>query len=85
MLPDATAKKPGLMAARKRLEHEHADMLHRAAEIEFEAERQLAAQDFNVELLRLEARVLHDILLHMARTDSLIYEAYFQLEGGEGG
>lgn len=85
-LPAATGEKPGLMNASQRLEHEHADMLHRALEIEVESERQLAAQDYNVELVQLQAAVLRDIIrLHVARADTLIYEAYFRTEGGEGG
>lgn len=85
-LHNATALKPGLMPAAERLEHEHADMLHRAAEIDAEIERQIAADDFNIELARLQSRVLHGIvLLHMLRTDALIYDAYFRTEGGEGG
>jgi hypothetical protein len=68
------------------LEHEHADMLHRAAEIDVEVERQLAAQDYNVPLVRLEATVLRDILLlHLVRSNTLLSEAYLQVEGGEGG
>lgn len=85
-LHDATALKPRLMPAAERLEHEHAEMLHRAAEIEVEIERQIAADDFNIELVRLQSRVLHDVvLLHMLRTDVLIYDAYFRTEGGESG
>lgn len=85
-LPQATNEKPALMALSKRLEHEHADMLHRAAELEEEAERQIAFQDYNTDLVRLEAIVLRDVLLlHLLRTDTLLYEAYFQVEGGEEG
>lgn len=85
-LVDATAQKPGLMSLRRRLEHEHADMLHRLSEIDVEVERQIASQDFNIDLVRLEAQVVRDILLlHVVRTDSLVFDAYFQVEGGEGG
>jgi hypothetical protein len=85
-LADATVGKPGLMPVRQRLEHEHADMLHRLSEIDLEAERQMALQDFNVEFVRLQVQVVRDILLlHLARTDSLLFDAYIRVEGGEGG
>ena len=85
-LPELTSEKPGLMAERTRLEHEHTDMLHRAEEIEEDAERQLRFDDINVDLLRLQTSILHDILeLHLLRTDSLMYEARFRMEGGEQG
>lgn len=86
MLVDATAEKPGLMPSRERLEYEHADMLHRLAEVEVEVQRQLASEDFYVELVRLQSQVVRDILLlHLARTNSLLFEAYIRVEGGEGG
>ncbi len=86
VLADATERKPGLMPTSQRLEHEHADMLHRAGEIEIEAERQLMSEDFDIGLVRLQATVLRDILLlHIVRADSLQYEAYLREEGGEGG
>jgi hypothetical protein len=83
ILPEMTGRKPSLMASRARLEHEHTDMLHRAEEIEIEAERQLAFEDYNVELLRLQVGILRDILhLHLLRTDALVFEAFFRDEGG---
>ncbi len=85
-LPEATSRKPGLMAVSKRLQREHTDMLHRANEIDQEVERQFAFQEFRVELLRREVAVLRDILeLHLQRAGSVMYEAYFRVEGGEGG
>jgi hypothetical protein len=85
-LPAMTGQKPALMAERKRLEREHIDMLHRAEEIEEEIERQLSFEDFNIELVRLEGTILRDILqLHLLRTDTLMYEAFFRVEGGEEG
>lgn len=84
-LSNMTARKPGLMHDRQRLEHEHADMLRRLSEIEVETERQIAAEDYNIDLVRLQVRVLRDILLlHVTRTYSLLYEAYVRVEGGEG-
>jgi hypothetical protein len=85
-LVNVTVRKPGLMFARQRLEHEHADLLHRLSEIDLEAERQIAAQDFNLDLIRLQVQALRDILLlHLARTNALLFEAYIRVEGGEGG
>lgn len=85
-LLDATGQKPGLIAESKRLERDHTEMLHRATEIDDEVERQFAFQEFDIELLGLKAAGLRDILqLHLLRVDSLMYEAYFRLEGGEGG
>lgn len=84
-LSNLTARKPGLMHDRQRLEHEHADMLHRLVEIDVETERQIASHDYNIDLVRLQVRVLRDILLlHLTRTYSLLYEAYVRVEGGEG-
>lgn len=82
-LPEVTGRKPGLMATRERLAHEHTDMLHRAEEIETEAGRQLAFDDYNVELLRLQLCILRDILqLHILRSDDVLFEAFFRDEGG---
>lgn len=84
-LANVTVRKPGLMHARQRLEHEHADMLHRLRELDVEAERQIAAHDYNLEIVRLQVQVLRSILaLHLARTDTLLYETYMRVEGGEG-
>lgn len=86
ILPEMTGQKPGLMAERERLEREHTEMLHRAEEVEEEVDRQFSFDEFNTELIRLEASILRDILrLHLLRTDASMYEAYFQIEGGESG
>ncbi|MCK9517787.1 MAG: hypothetical protein M0R74_01990 [Dehalococcoidia bacterium] len=82
-LANVTVRKPYLMYARQRLEHEHDDMLHRLSEIDVETERQIAAQDYNIELVRLQVRVVREILLlHLARTQALLFEAYVRVEGG---
>lgn len=85
-IPQAVALKPALVPDTARLKHEHIDMLHRVNEIDRGIDRQFAFQDFDVELLRREAAILHAILeLHLLRADALVYEAYFREEGGEGG
>ncbi len=85
-IPEAVALKPALVPETARLKREHVDMLHRVNEIDRGIDRQFAFQDFDVELLRREAAILHAILeLHLLRADALVYEAYFREEGGEGG
>jgi hypothetical protein len=82
----ATAEKPALLAESERLMDQHADMLRRAYELDREAELQLAFDEFDVELLRLEAIVMRDMLrAHLRRANTMMYEAYVQVEGGEGG
>jgi hypothetical protein len=85
-LADMSQQKPALVNQVERQHREHLEMLQRAKEIDTEVERQIAFQEFNLELLRLEASVLRDTLrLHIYRADALLYEAYFREEGGEEG
>ena len=84
LLHALTDAKPGLMAAEGRMEHEHADMLHRSVAIDVECERQIASDDYNVDIVRLQIRALHDIIiLHVLDTTAMVYDAYFRDEGGE--
>jgi hypothetical protein len=77
--------KPGLLPEAAQRENEHATMLHQSAELETLIERQIAFDDIQPELLRLEVRVLSERMrLHLLRTDSLVTEAYLRDEGGEG-
>lgn len=86
LLREITSTKPALVGEVDRLEREHIEMLHRSNAIEQEIERQLAFEEYKVELVRMEAEVLHAILhLHLLRTDWLLYEVYFRDEGGEEG
>lgn len=83
-LSDLAALKPGLISSIERRQREHLDMLYRAREIDITVERETAFDDFNVELLRLEAAILRDVLrIHLLRANTLVYEAYFIDEGGE--
>lgn len=85
-LADLAVLKPGLINSIQRRQREHLEMLHRAREIDVTAERATAFDDFNVDLLVLEARILRDVLrLHLLRANALVYEAYFRDEGGEDG
>lgn len=82
----ATDQKPGLMPLREQLEQEHTDLLVRIAELDGEVAYQAAAEDFHPALVRLEARIIQDILLlHLMRTNTMLFEAYVRVEGGEGG
>lgn len=82
MLANVAVRRPHLMHATQRLQHEHDDMLHRLAEIEVETERQIAAEDYNLDLVRLQVQVVRNILLlHLARTHDLLFEAYIRVEG----
>jgi hypothetical protein len=84
-IEEATGQKPALIPESERLKRQHAEMLHRANELRREVDLQFAFDEFDVELLRLETVVLRDILrAHLRRADSLLYEAYFRVEGGEG-
>lgn len=86
VIEEATTEKPSLIPESERLKLQHADMLRRAYELDREVELQIAFQDTDVELLRLEALVLRDMLrAHLRRANSLLYEAYVRVEGGEGG
>ena len=84
--PEATSHKPALIPESERLVAQHADMLRRADELDREVELQLAFEEFDAELIHLEALVLRDLVrAHLWRANSLAYEAYFRVEGGEGG
>jgi|GEM_PF-4628660 len=82
MLANVAVRRPHLMHATQRLQHEHDDLLHRLAEIEVEIERQIAAEEFDLDFVRLQVQVVRDILvLHLARTHGLLFEAYVRVEG----
>ena len=86
LIADATGQKPALIPESERLKQQHAEMLRRANDLDREVELQFAFDEFDVELLRLETVVLRDVLrAHLRRADSLLYEAYVRVEGGEGG
>jgi hypothetical protein len=86
VIQKATTEKPSLIPESKRLKQQHADMLRRAYELDREVELQIDFEETDVELLRLEGLVLRDMLrAHLRRANSLMYEAYVRVEGGEGG
>jgi hypothetical protein len=86
VIQDATSEKPSLIPESERLKLQHNDMLRRAFELDREVDLQLAFEDTDVELLRLEGLVLRDMLrAHLRRANSLMYEAHVRVEGGEGG
>lgn len=86
ILHDATEHRPALVPLSKHMAREHEQMLHHAREIHREAELQLASEDFDFELVRLKAAVLRSLVqLHLREAGSLTYEAYYRVEGGEGG
>ena len=85
-LAELILEKPGLRHEVERQEQEHSEMLARVNHIDTYAGRQLEFDEFNLELLRLEAAVVRALLrLHLFRSDDLVYEAYFRVEGGEQG
>lgn len=86
VIQEATTEKPSLIPESERLRQQHADMLRRAYELDREVDLQIAFEETDVELLRLEALVLRDMLrAHLRRANALMYEAYVRVEGGEGG
>ncbi len=86
ILHDATERRPALVPLSEHMTREHEQMLHHAREIQREAEFQLASEDFDLELIRLKAAVLRSLVqLHLREAGSLTYEAYYRVEGGEGG
>ncbi len=86
ILHDVTEKRPALVPQSAQMAQEHEHMLHYARELQREAELQLASEDFDLELVRLKASLLRDIVqLHLREAGALTYEAYYRVEGGEGG
>ena len=86
ILAAATDEKPALIPESAHLVDEHAEMMRRARDLVHEAETQAAFDDFDIELIRLKAAILRDMVrVHLHRSGSLTYEAYFRVEGGEGG
>ncbi len=86
LLPSATDLKPGLIPESERVKEEHAEMLHRAGELQSTAALQVASDDFDAEAVSLDMTVLRIMLqAHLGRVDALMYDAYFRVEGGEGG
>ncbi len=85
-IPEAASQKPALISESERLKQQHADMLRRAYELDRDVDLQFAFEEFDAELLRLDALVLRDMLrAHLRRANSLMYEAFVRVEGGEGG
>lgn len=86
ILRDVTEHRPALVPQSEHMAREHAQMLHHARELQREAESQLASEDFDLEMIRLKATVLRDIVqLHLREAGKLTYEAHYRVEGGEGG
>jgi hypothetical protein len=86
LLPSATGLKPGLIPESDRVKGEHDEMLHRAADLQSKVAFQVASDDFDTEALRLDLTVLRTMLqAHLGRVDALMHDAYFRVEGGEGG
>lgn len=81
-----TGEKPALIPESEHLIDEHAEMIRRSLDLAREAEMQAAFDDFDVEVIRLKAALLRDMVhMHLHRSGVLTYEAYFRVEGGEGG
>lgn len=78
--------KPALMRQLDRQRREHHELLLKAEELEDEVREQLAFARLDTDTARIAALVLRESLrLHMYRATNLLYEAYFQEEGGEEG
>ena len=78
--------KPALVRQLERQRREHNELLVKAEELEHEVREELAFDRLDVDTHRLAAGILRDSLrLHIYRATNLLYEAYFQEEGGEEG
>lgn len=83
-LAEISERKPHLLHEVDRQKQEHGEMLERADLINEKVARSHWFQQWDVDILRLEAKVLHDMLrLHLVRGDDMVYEALFRDEGGE--
>ena len=83
-LDEIVAEKPALKAEADRLRDDHADLLHRAIRFRARLDEQLAFRRVAVGIAGLEANALFYLVsLHIARARDVVYEAYFQEEGGE--
>ncbi len=86
ILAAATGAKPALIPESEHLIDEHTDMIRHAQDLAREAENEAAFDDVDIELIRLKASVLRDLVrVHLHRSGVLTYEAYYRVEGGEGG
>lgn len=80
------ALKPALVRQLERQRREHHELLVKAEELENEIREELAFDRLDVDTHRLAAHILRESLrLHIYRATNLLYEAYFQEEGGEEG
>lgn len=80
------ALKPALVRQLERQRREHHELLVKAEELENEVREELAFDRLDVDTHRLAAVILRESLrLHIYRATNLLYEAYFQEEGGEEG
>lgn len=78
--------KPALTRQIERQRREHDELLMKAEELEHEVREELAFDRLDVDTHRLAAVILRESLrLHIYRATNLLYEAYFQEEGGEEG
>lgn len=86
ILRDVAEHRPALVPQSDHLASVHGQMLEYARDLQREAESQLSAEDFDFELIRLKATVLRDLVrLHLREAGVLTYEAYYRVEGGQGG
>lgn len=80
------ALKPALVRQLERQRREHHELLVKAEELENEVREELAFDRLDADTHRLAAHILRESLrLHIYRATNLLYEAYFQEEGGEEG
>ncbi len=78
--------KPALVRQIERQRREHFELLLKAEELEHEVREQIAFDRLDGDTARLAALILRESLrLHIYRATNLLYEAYFQEEGGEEG
>ena len=77
--------KPALTRRVEEQREEHADALKKAEALAGRLEEQLSFQQLAVDQLALEGTILlYSVRLHVMRGGDLLYDAYFQDEGGEG-
>lgn len=78
------AQKPALAHRAEEQTHDHRDILAAIGALDSRLQEQLQFRRIARDELSLEARIALDrYRLHMMRCGDLVYEAYFQEEGGE--
>lgn len=85
-LNEMLRRKPALRRHIERQRREHGELIQKAEELADESREMIHFKHLDVDLLRLAGAVLNEgVRLHLYRATNLVYEAFFQEEGGEEG